>query len=175
MPAQITFYSNKSSEVLVSETSSVSIGTTTTSVVSLTILSAPEDSAVIGSGLVTKTATVDQSGNVFATFVWQFKFNANNSLTIPDDLLSISFGFYDQTTSGVNPTEVIPSGSNSVTVTGGVVGAASNGEFCNQFGYCNKTKYNSSPYRQYDVYFPQLVASYTNAFNSLPQTNVAPL
>lgn len=175
MPAQITFYSNKTSEVLVSETSSGAIGTSTTSVVSLDILSAPEDSAIIGSGLVTKTATVDQNGNVFAKFDWQFKFNEDNSLTIPDDLLAVCFCFFNQTTSGVNPTEIVPAGSNSVTLTGGVLGPCSNGEFCNQFGYCNKTKYNSSTYRQYDVYFPQLVASYTNAFNSLPQTNVAPL
>ena len=172
MPAQITFYSNKSSEVLVSE---LSYGSTTVSVVSGKILSTPNDSSSLGTLLVTKTTTVDQSGNVYASFVWDFKFDKNNSLTIPADLLSISFGFYDQTTSGVNPTEIVPAGSNSVTLTGGVMGPMCNGEFCNQFGYCNKTKYNSSPYRQYDVYFPQLVASYTNAFNSLPQKNVAPL
>ena len=172
MPAQVTFFSNKTSEVLVSSSTN---GSTTTSVVSLNILSAPTDSAVIGTGLVTKKATVDQLGNVFATFKYQFKFNKNNSLTVPDDLLALAFGFFNQTTSGVNPTEIVPADSNSVKLTGGVMGPYSNGEFCNQFGYCNKTKYNSSTYRQYDVYFPQLVASYTNAFTSLPQTNVAPL
>jgi hypothetical protein len=170
MPSQFTFYSNKNSEVLISNTS---YGNTNISVVSANVLSSQSDSSVIGQLLVTKTNTVDNNNNVYANFEWQIQFNSNAN--VPPNLLALSFGFFNQTTSGQNPTEKIPVGQSQVVVTGGINSASCNGEYCNQFGYCNKTKYASSSFRQYDIYFPQLVASYTNVFNSLPQQNVAPL
>jgi hypothetical protein len=172
MPAQFTFYSDKSSEVLLS--TSVS-GPTTTSVVSANILaSASASASLIGSALVTKTNTIDGSGNVWAIFNWQFQFNSGNTLSVPADQLVVTFSFNNDTTSGSNPTESIPTGQTSVTVTGSIQNY-SQGAYQNQFGYVTKVKSATTNFRQYNVFFPQLVANYTNVFNSLPQPNVAPL
>jgi hypothetical protein len=90
-------------------------------------------------------------------------------------MIQASFAFFNQTTSGENPSEIIPAGQTSVTVTGGINQASSTGQFCNQLGYVVKTK-DETRYRQYDVYFPEQVVTAKNVFNSLPQQpSVAPL
>lgn len=164
MPSNFNFYVNKSSEksvlVIDQPTYKVTQG-------SATVLGSQTDSNVIGSVLFTKTWNQDASGSSQASFEWKIVFNNNTSLP-QNSILNLNFEFKDQTTGSNNPTETIPSGSTSVTVTGAVQNLASSGEFINQPGYCNKTKSSSSSYRLYEVYFPQAVVTYTNVFNNYP-------
>jgi hypothetical protein len=170
MPAQFSFYSDKNSETVLSTTTSGS--STYTSVISANLLASASSSTPIGSLIVTKSNVTDPSNNIWATFKWCFKFNNSNAISVPPNELVAVYEFFNQTTAGSNPSENIPAGG-SGTFTGSINNASS-GEYQNQFGYVIKTK-DQSAFRRYDVYFPQLVANYTNVFNSLPQPNVAPL
>ena len=51
----------------------------------------------------------------------------------------------------------------------------STGEYANQIGYLNYPKDSSKIFIGHEVYFPLPTVTYTNAFNSLPQPNTAPL
>ena len=51
----------------------------------------------------------------------------------------------------------------------------STGEYANQVCYAQFTRDNAEQYDKIIVNFPQPIVTYTNAFNSLPQINTAPL
>jgi hypothetical protein len=51
----------------------------------------------------------------------------------------------------------------------------STGEYANQVGYIEYVKDSTKIFVKQTLYFPQPIVTYTNAFNSLPQPNTAPL
>jgi hypothetical protein len=174
MPAQFTLYSDKNSEILVSSVQDViGYASTYTTVLTGNVLNAASNSNKIGDYIVTKVASQDASGNVWSQFDYSFQITSPND-GIPTGAISFTLNMFNQTSFSSNPSETIPSGSSSVTLTNGLTSAISTGAYCNQFGYVQKTK-SASNFRTYAFTFPQLVASYTNVFDSLPQPSVAPL
>jgi hypothetical protein len=180
MPASFTCYVNKASEVIVDSSSElpITLNGKGITLVSAPILGSKHDSDVIGTMMISKLYTEDNIGNKLATFTYTLKFNADSDLPSSpfSDVLCLTEKLYNNFTipENGNPSENIPAGESSVVLTGAVNQFESSGEFCNQFGYFNKTK-DLTQFRTYEVNFPQLVASYTNVFNSLPQPSVAPL
>lgn len=178
MPAQITFYADKSSEVIV-ESQLTPDGKSGAYIISSDLLSSRDDASSIGRLIINKVFATDLDGSIVADFTYTVKFSANSGLPSSpfSDVLVFNTKLYNNVLippASKNPTEIIQPGQTSVQLTGGVVTSQSSGEFCNQFGYAVKTK-DLTNFRKYDVYFPQLVANYTNVFNSLPQPSVAPL
>ena len=51
----------------------------------------------------------------------------------------------------------------------------STGEYATQVGYVERVVDSKKGVDKFKVYFPQPILTYTNAFNSLPQRNTAPL
>lgn len=163
MPSQFTFYSDKMSETIVS---TESYGMTVVTNMTANVLSSPNNNTQMGTLFIKKINTLDNNKNVWSEFEYKIKLDSG--------IVIFNFNYFNQTTTGENPTELIPAGKDSVVLTTGLLSSSASGIFCNQFGYVNKTK-NASQFRQFDVYFPQMVCSYTNVFNSLPQPNTAPL
>lgn len=166
MPSQFTFYSDKNSETIVStETYKMINGMTVVTNMTANVLSSPNNNTQMGTLFIKKTITLDNNNHIWSEFEYKIKHEHG--------IIIFNFNYFDQTTTGENPTEIVPNG-NSVVLTTGLLSSSASGMFCNQFGYVNKTK-DATQFRKFDVYFPQLIASYTNAFNSLPQPPHSPL
>jgi hypothetical protein len=182
MPASFTFFVDKASEKVLQTTYGI-VENTWYTLVEVDVLnddphanSGLKHHQVIGSMIIEKQTVIASHDNVWAEFNYAIVFNEGNPMNLPaGDVLALSFSFFNQTTTSENPSEIIPAGETSVTLTGGVDSNQCSGEFLNQFGYCEKVKDETTSFRKYSVFFPQLVASYTNVFNSLPQPSVAPL
>jgi len=180
MPAQTSFYTNSDQEIVLSSTEvSASFNSIiVTAIVTSPIYSSMECTTKVGTFLCTKQVTsvngATSGEGLFATFSWQFQFSEGNILQLPANELDATFNLAGSVVILPNPTELLPLGASSQTYNGSANSAHGNGEFLNQFGYLVKTKYATSPVRKFDVYFPQLIAQYTNAFNSLPQPSLAP-
>lgn len=177
MPAQFSFYTDKASEVII-ESQVTPDSKSGVMLISSNLLSSKDDTNSIGRLLITKSFATDLDGSLVADFTYTAKFNSSSGLPSSpfSDVLVFTTKLYNNITipASFNPTEIIQPGQTSVQLTGAVNQFNSSGEFCNQFGYAVKTK-DTTNFRKYDVYFPQLVANYTNVFNSLPQPSVAPL
>ena len=177
MPAQFTFYTDKFSEVVVD--SRVSFGKTGVIVVSCNLFRSDTNDTVDGRLLITKSFTTDVDGTIVATFEYTAKFNEASGLPSAPftDVLCFTTKLYNNITipQNFNITEIIPPGQTSVQITCAIDQFLSTGEFCNQFGYVDIITNSNTIFKQYNVYFPLLVAQYTNAFNGLPQPSIAPL
>lgn len=172
MPAKLKFYVNEDNEqaVVIMMTSD----TNATTQVSIPVLGSEDDTDIIGTLFTIKTWNKDAYGNEWVTFEANIQFFDNSGFPT-NSTLQLNFTFFNETNGTINPTEVIPYGKTSIIATGSVNSLVSSGEFLNQSGYCNKTIISTSPFKLYEVYFPQAVVTYTNVFNSLPQPSVAPL
>lgn len=171
MPANFKFYVDKASEQVVVISTSDSNATTQ---VSAPVLGSEDKTDIIGTLFAIKIWNKDAYGNEWANSQWYIQFFDNSGLPT-NSTLKLFDALFNQTTGKENPTETIPVDQTSVVVTGSVDPLGSTGEFLNQPGYFNKTNYSTKSFRLYEVYFPQAVVTYTNAFNSLPQPSVAPL
>lgn len=165
MPASFTIYVPRS---IFSGREVITISPTTSELfINFNVYSDPELTNQVGQ-LFSDTMIHAWSGNVTTYNTTFIKFSSNSGLPNGDDNILVgNLTTNNKFTSG--------SGLANGTYYQQSNTFLSTGEWSGQTGYATITRDSTKTYDKVDVQFPIPVVTYTNAFNSLPQPNTAPL
>ena len=164
MPASFTFYNN-SKEYLNLKISTSEDGVTSRTFSKIIYNSHDLDKS-IGIATYSYNFQYDSNNNVYNYGNMFIKFDNNSGFPNGEDnilvLSSTSVNKFDKNNESVDR-----------EFTQQINQSLSTGEYSGQIGYSDTSRRNGVVTR--NVYFPQPILTYTNAFNSLPQPSTAPL